>query len=65
MKAPELVIGYDEEYHPVSAVCSACGEEMPKGKPREATSGEMVEWFSAQFHFHVRRKHRDTQKPDV
>jgi len=61
MPKPELVIGYDEECRPVQAVCSACGEEMPKGEPRVTTTKEMITWFSSQFYFHVRRKHAEEE----
>ena len=61
-RVPELVIGYDENSHPVAAACSACGEEMLQRDPR-VTSGETIRWFSAQFKFHVECKHTE-QEPE-
>lgn len=43
---PELVIGYDEKSRPMSAACSACGEEMPTGEPRVTSAPELIRWFS-------------------
>jgi hypothetical protein len=54
---PELQIGYDVNSIPVSAKCSLCGEQMPRGTPRIMNSIDNVEWFAAQFRLHVARIH--------
>ena len=56
-QAPELQMGYDENSIPVSAKCSLCGEQMPRGTQRIMDSIDNVAWFAAQFRLHVARTH--------
>jgi hypothetical protein len=58
LQKPELVIGHDENYRAVTAVCSACGEELSGSEPLAATTDEAIRWFSARFASHVQSKHR-------
>jgi hypothetical protein len=53
----ELTIIYDENIRPVAAVCSACGEEMPKPAPTLQDSADIVKFFSRMFLEHNRVKH--------
>jgi hypothetical protein len=56
---PELMIGYDENYRPMTGVCTACGEAMPTYESSAGTSTDQINhWLSAQFQFHVWCKHR-------
>jgi len=57
-KKPELIIGYEEDGRPPSAVCSACGEYMHQGEPRVTTSTVNIKWFSAEFKLHVAQMRR-------
>jgi hypothetical protein len=54
---PELQMSYDENSIPVSAKCSLCGEQMPRGAPRIMNSIDSVEWFAARFRLHVAQTH--------
>jgi hypothetical protein len=54
---PELQIRCDQNSIPVSAKCSACGEQMPQGKPRIIDPMDNVTWFAAQFDIHLKRMH--------
>ena len=56
-RAPELQLSYDENSIPVSAKCSLCGEKMLQHEPRIRNRVENVEWFAAQFRFHIARIH--------
>jgi hypothetical protein len=55
-KKPELLID-SENSHPISAMCSACGVQMPLMESKGASSGESKKWFTIQFDLHVRQKH--------
>ena len=57
-RAPELVIGYDENYFPTAATCSACGESMPNGGLALATSKETITRFESEFDLHIHRCHK-------
>jgi hypothetical protein len=54
---PQLQTRYDQNGIPVSAKCSACGEQMPQAKPRIVEPMENVAWFAAQFDLHAKRMH--------
>lgn len=54
---PTAVIVCDVNGVPVSAKCSACGEEMPQGEPRGTTRELSLKWFQQQFALHSRQKH--------
>jgi hypothetical protein len=54
---PELQMSYDVNSIPVSAKCSLCREQMPRGTPRIMNSIGNVVWFAAQFRLHVARIH--------
>jgi hypothetical protein len=56
-RSPELQMRYDQNSIPVSAKCSACGEQMPQAKPRLIEPMENVAWFAAQFDLHAKRMH--------
>jgi len=56
-KKLELLIEFDENSHPVSAKCSACGVQMPLMESKGASSEESSKWFAIQFDLHVRHKH--------
>lgn len=53
MKGAELLIGYDDDSFPSMAVCSACGEPMPKCDPPRPDPHGNLEWFEAQFDIHI------------
>jgi hypothetical protein len=55
---PELIIGYDENSNPETAVCSACGEEMPQGDLANVSPSDTIRWFVTNFNLHVEQKHR-------
>jgi hypothetical protein len=56
-REPELVIGYDKNSQPVSAVCSACGRRMRTVQPTATDAAEAISWFSRQFELHVFAEH--------
>lgn len=56
-KTPELIIGYDENYLPTNAICSACGERMPTEAPTSATSSNFIKQLKAEFDLHVDNCH--------
>jgi hypothetical protein len=56
-KKLELLVEYDEDSHPVTAKCSACGVQMPLMESKGASSEESGKWFAIQFDLHVRQKH--------
>jgi hypothetical protein len=56
-KKLELLLEFDENSHPVSAKCSACGVQMPLMESKGASSEESSKWFAIQFDLHVRHKH--------
>ena len=54
---PTLRVIYDAKNFPMSANCTACGEEMPGGELRTVFIGEKLRWFKAQFDLHRKQKH--------
>jgi hypothetical protein len=54
---PALRLIYDEKGFPVSANCTACGEEIPRGELRTVFIGEKLRWFKTQFDLHLKRRH--------
>ena len=56
-KQPELIIGYEREGPPNSAVCSLCGEWMAQESPRFSNLKDVITSFEGQFRIHVRTKH--------
>ena len=58
---PNLQTRYDENGIPVSAKCSACGEQMPQGAPRIMNPIANVEWFASQFGLHVSQIHPEVE----
>ena len=54
---PRLMITYNSNKFPVSAKCSVCGQEMPKGDMRRTFIGEDLCWFKAQFEAHKKTRH--------
>jgi hypothetical protein len=54
---PDLIIGYEDNGVPVSAVCSSCGEwvdeESLPGKARDTLAK-----FAERFNDHLRRYHK-------
>lgn len=59
---PALRLIYDLKNFPISANCTACGEEMPRGEVLTAFIGEKRRWFSAQFDLHRQQKHPPEDK---
>jgi hypothetical protein len=57
MDKPELVIGYDRDSKPVSAVCSLCRARMPEESPKLSRSADRLIAYSAQFVIHIRTNH--------
>jgi hypothetical protein len=58
VRAPELIIGYDENYFPKSATCSFCGEPMPDKGSALTTSEESIARFKPEFDLHLDRRHK-------
>ena len=58
----ELTISYDDDFFPLSAICTYCGEQMPK--PDVKTAAEIILWFSVQFLEHKKLKHPTSRKND-
>jgi hypothetical protein len=56
-KKPELLLDYSARSHPISAMCSACGVQMPFMESKGASSAESIKWFAIQFDLHIRHKH--------
>jgi hypothetical protein len=54
---PTLKITYDSDNFPVSARCSACGQEMPEGDLRRTFKRGNLEWFKVHFDLHRKLKH--------
>jgi len=54
---PTLRVIYDAKNFPMSANCTACGEEMPRGELRTVFIGEKLRWFKSQFDLHLKQKH--------
>jgi hypothetical protein len=57
LKKPELLVDYNSNSHPVSAMCSACGVQMPLMESKGASSAECIKWFAIQFDVHMIQKH--------
>jgi hypothetical protein len=53
----ESKIDYDQEMKPVSAMCTACREMMPKPPADIVNSADIILWFSFKFIEHRRLKH--------
>ncbi|WP_162601897.1 hypothetical protein [Occallatibacter savannae] len=53
----ELTLRYDNNLHPVSAQCSACGQLMPDPPPEVIDAPDVILWFSGHFIEHKRRHH--------
>jgi len=58
----ELAINYDDDIFPVSAVCTHCGEKMPKPAKGVKTAAEIILWFSVRFLEHKRVKHPTSRR---
>jgi hypothetical protein len=54
---PELIIGYDVDSFPTTAVCSACGAAMADPSLTVTDYQDTLEWFSKKFALHLRKKH--------
>ena len=52
-----LVVAYDAKLYPISAICSACGEEMLEQETQISRSERTPEWIQSQFELHKMRKH--------
>jgi hypothetical protein len=59
-KKPKLIINYDRSLYPVTAICSACQEQMRQGPTRATTSADNAKWFAERFKIHVAQKHPAT-----
>jgi hypothetical protein len=57
MSKAELEIEYDQETNPVSAMCTACREMMPRPPADIVNSADIILWFSFKFIEHRRLKH--------
>jgi hypothetical protein len=57
MSRAELEIEYDQEMTPVSGMCTACREMMPKPPADIVNSADIILWFSVKFIEHRRLKH--------
>ena len=60
MDRTELKIEYDSEMKPVSASCTACGEQMPLPPAKTFylnDSADTIVWFSEVYIEHRKRKH--------
>jgi hypothetical protein len=58
MNKPELIIGYEGNGLPVSAVCSSCGTSVSEGLLNMNNLGETLETFQQQFQAHVQDRHQ-------
>jgi hypothetical protein len=56
-RPPELILGYEEDAVPRSAVCCICGQQMPDPTQGPLSATECYAWYSAQFQQHVRQRH--------
>jgi hypothetical protein len=54
---PELIIGYDPDGSVTEAVCSLCGDNMPKADPPFMDTRDAISAFSIEFVRHVHAKH--------
>jgi hypothetical protein len=54
---PELILGYEEDGAPSSAVCSACGQQMPDPPLDALSSSERYAWYTLQFQNHLCQRH--------
>ena len=57
LKRPELLLDCRADSTPISAVCSACGAQMPLMESKGASPAESNKWFLIKFDLHVRQKH--------
>jgi hypothetical protein len=48
---------YDEKGIPISAKCSACGEQMLQCVPRRLDPIDGIAWFAAQLRLHIEQNH--------
>ena len=55
--SPELILGYEQDAAPRSAVCSACGQQMTDPPPGPLSPGEINAWYKAKFQQHLRLRH--------
>jgi hypothetical protein len=46
---PELAFTYDADMQPISAKCSACGEQMPAPPPNTRDAVDAIIWLSRHF----------------
>jgi hypothetical protein len=61
LRMPQLIIGYESNSYPSTAVCSACGEEIQKGELTGVSAEDNVRWFLACFSLHLRDKHPEVE----
>jgi hypothetical protein len=54
---PELAFTYDAETRPASAMCTACGEQMPQPSSDLHDVVATIMWLSRDFIEHKRIKH--------
>ncbi len=62
-KSPELILGYEQDAVPRSAVCSVCGQQMPDPPPGPQSAMECYIWYTAQFEEHLSLCHLHPSNP--